>query len=105
MLAEDILVLWRAHQQAALPEVPQESKGELLVLDEVVGGCVTYYLSAGHTLDLPRVVILEDCKADLERLLPDLEDSAAAYFGRLEILTGLLLAAHAAGDEPGPCIS
>jgi hypothetical protein len=101
MIAEDILALWRAHQTAALPEVPQESKGELLVLDEVVGGCVAHYLTAGYTLDPPRIVILEDCRADLERLLPDLEDSAAAYFGRLEILAGLLLAAHAAEGEQG----
>jgi len=105
MSTEDILALWRAHQQAALPDVPQESKGELLVLDEVVSGCVAYYLGTGYVLDRPRIVILEDCRADLERLLPALEESAAAYFGRLEILAGLLLAAHVAGKEPGTCIS
>ncbi len=67
-MTDDILALWRAHRDAMLPEVPRERMGELWVLDEVIGGCVTYYLDAGGTLDTPRVVILEDCRTDLERV-------------------------------------
>ena len=33
----------------------------------------------------------EDCRADLVRLLPDMEDTAACYFSRLETLAGLLI--------------
>jgi len=95
----EILVLWRAHRDATLPEVPRERKGELWVLDEVIGGCVTYYLDAGRTLDPPRVVILEDCRADLERLLPDLEEAAASYFSRLRTLAGLLIQASQTGGK------
>ncbi len=99
-MTEEIVSLWRAHQQAALPEVPRESEGELLVLDEVIGGCVVFYLESGQRLDPIRVVILEDCRADLERLLPDLEEAAAAYFTRLGVLAKLLLAGAAAEGHP-----
>jgi hypothetical protein len=89
---DEILTLWQAHRQAKLPDVPRESKGELWVLDEVIGGCVSFYLSGGGVLDRSRVAILEDCRADLARLLPDLEDAAASYFSRLAMLAGLLIA-------------
>ncbi len=96
VVTDEILVLWRAHRDAMLPEVPRECRGELWVLDEIIGGCVTYYLDAGRTLDPPRVVILEDCRADLKRLLPDLEEAAASYFSRLRTLAGLLIQASQA---------
>lgn len=99
---DDILALWGLHRQAELPDVPREAKGELWVLDEVIGGCVSFYLSAGGTLDPPRVVILEDCRADLERLMPELEEAAAAYFGRLGMLAWLLLEAMKKPGERGP---
>ena len=98
-MTDEILALWQAHRQATLPDVPRESMGELWVLDEVIGGCVTYYLDAGRTLDLPRIAILEDCRADLERLLPDLEEAAVSYFNRLEALAGLLIQAYRAGQK------
>ncbi len=98
-MTDQILALWQAHRQAALPEVPRESMGELWVLDEVIGGCVTYYLDAGRTLDPPRIAILEDCRAELERLLPDLEEAATSYFSRLETLAGLLIQASQAGEK------
>jgi hypothetical protein len=82
-----------------LPDVPRERMGELWVLDEIIGGCVTYYLGAGRTLDPPRVVILEDCQADLERLLPDLEEAATSYFIRLRTLAGLLIQTSRAGGK------
>jgi hypothetical protein len=96
-MVEQIATLWQAHRQASLPDVPSESKGELWVLDEVIGGCVAYYLDAGKRLDAARVAILEDCLADLERLMPGLDEMAAAYFGRLGMLAGLVLEGQAAG--------
>src|SRR6266852_5365455 len=89
-MRDDILSLWHAHRQAVLPDVPRESMGELWVLDEIIGGCVNFYLQAGGTLDAPRKDILEDCRADLARLLPGLEEAAVFYFSRLETLAVLL---------------
>src|SRR5438128_12590373 len=83
-MKDDILSLWHAHRQAALPDVPRESMGELWILDEVIGGCVNFYLQAGGALDAPRKAVLGDCRADLARLLPDMEETAASYFSRLE---------------------
>lgn len=101
-MSDEILTLWRAHRQAELPNVPRESKGELWVLDEVIGGCVLFYLSGGGALDLPRVAILEDCRADLDRLMPDLEEAAASYFSRLGMLAGLLIETSKKSGEQGP---
>ncbi len=64
-----------------------------MTLDTVISGCVTYYLSESG-LDPQRVAILENCLADLDRLLPDLADEAGDYFGRLQRLGTLLLAAQ-----------
>lgn len=99
---DDILTLWGMHRQAELPDVPRETQGELWVLDEVIGGCVAFYLSAGKALDPPRVAILKDCRADLERLMPDLEEAAAAYFSRLGMLVGLLLETSKKSGEQRP---
>ncbi len=89
-MAETLVALWGRHQQEALPEVPVSSKGELWVLDEVIGGCISYYLDAGRTLDIQRLAILRDCQADLARLLPELEGPAREYFFRLETLAELV---------------
>ena len=96
-MTEEILTLWRMHQQAELPAVPRDCMGELWVLDEVIGGCVVFYLDAGGTLDPPRVAILEDCRADQNRLMPALEEAAASYFGRLGALAELLIEASPKG--------
>ncbi len=64
--------------------------------------CVAFYLSAGGALDPPRVAILEDCRADLDRLMPDLEEAAAFYFSRLGMLAGLLVETSKKSGEQGP---
>jgi hypothetical protein len=94
-MTDELTVLWGRHQQEALPEVPATSKGELWVLDEVVGGCIAYFLERGPALDSRRIGILEDCRADLERLIPDLEGQALNYFRRLGTLAQLVLTANA----------
>ena len=94
-MSETLVALWGRHQQEALPEVPALNKGELWVLDEVIGGCISYYLDAGRTLDMQRLAILRDCRADLDRLLPELEGPALDYFFRLGTLAELVLSADA----------
>ncbi len=63
-----------------------------MTLDTVISGCVTYYLDSAEGLDPQRVVLVEDCLADLNGLLPDLTDEAADYFERVRALAYLLLA-------------
>jgi hypothetical protein len=87
----DVVALWQTHRQAALPEVPWELKGELWVLDEVISGCLAYALETGGTLEPNRIGILEDCRQDLRRMLPQLDGLAVTYFSRLETLAALVL--------------
>ena len=95
-MANELTVLWKRHQQEALPAVPSTIKGELWVLDEVIGGCIAHYLAGDLALDSGRTAILLDCRADLDRLLPALEGPAVDYFHRLGILAELVLNTSAA---------
>lgn len=89
----DLLELWLAHKGAGWPTFSDPNQGELMTLDTVISGCVTYYLDSEEGMDPQRVVMLEECLADLNGLLPDLTDEAAAYFERARTLACLLLAA------------
>jgi hypothetical protein len=88
---QKIAALWQAHRREGLPDVAPQNKGELWVLDEVISGCVAFYLEKGGLLDGPRTRIAEDCGADLRRLLPELDGDAADYFGRLDEMVHLIL--------------
>ena len=96
-MASELAVLWKRHQQEALPAVPTAIKGELWVLDEVIGGCIAHYLEGDLGLDSGRTAILHDCRADLDRLLPDLEGPAQA----LDISCLMCVATAAAGRTGG----
>jgi len=82
--------LWDLHVSADWPVGGDAHEGELMTLDTVVAGCVTYYFEE-RELDAQRVGILHDCLADLKNLLSDLEPEAQAYFERLQQLGELLL--------------
>jgi hypothetical protein len=86
----DLATLWHIHREAQWPKLAGPLEGELMTLDTVISGCVTYYLEE-RALDAPRIAILEDCLDDLSELLPDLPDHACGYFGRLHHLATLLL--------------
>ncbi|MGH7256665.1 MAG: hypothetical protein ACREI3_12920, partial [Nitrospirales bacterium] len=62
---QEIQDLWRVHRDAGWPPCAGGSEGELMTLDTVISGCVAYFLEQEHGLDPQRVVILEDCLADL----------------------------------------
>lgn len=83
--------LWTVHQQAQWPKGIGAHEGELMTLDTVIGGCVTFYLEE-QALDAPRFAILDDCLTDLAALLPELRDEAVEYFGRLLALGRMLMA-------------
>ena len=82
--------LWQEHQVADWPLSGESNEGQLMTLDTVVAGCVTYYFEE-HSLDQQRIGILDDCLVDLENLVSDLESDSGAYFERLQRLGKLLL--------------
>jgi len=93
-MMNDIPSLWLKHRQAGWPRNAGPKEGELMTLDAVIGGCVTYYLESEDGLDPTRADMLEDCMADLTGLMPDLIEEAAEYFERLHTLGRLLLEAN-----------
>lgn len=90
----DIVSLWQVHRDAGWPKFTDSNEGELMTLDTVISGCVTYYLESEGGLDPQRVEMLESCLADLNGLLPELADEAGQYFERLRTLATLLLETH-----------
>ena len=78
------------HQNAPWPESLGPTEGELMMVDTVIAGCVTYYFEEAE-LDLQRVGILQDSLSDLDALLPELPDQAVGYFERLQKLGTSLL--------------
>lgn len=89
--SEAIASLWQVHRDAPWPKVSGPDEGQLMTLDTVISGCVTYYLESTDGLDDRRIVILESCLEDLRSLLPDLSDEASEYFSRVSSLASLLL--------------
>lgn len=87
---EGLSALWQEHQAADWPIAGDTHEGELMTLDTVVAGCVTYYVEE-RELDAQRVNILKDCLTELENLVSDLEPDAQEYFYRLHRLGELLL--------------
>ncbi len=93
---QDLTRLWEIHQAAEWPVDVGSREGELMTLDTVVSGCVTYFFEE-RELDPQRVVILEDCLSDLEAVLPELSEEPLDYFQRVKQLGALLLEA---GRQP-----
>jgi len=85
-----LATLWDEHQSADWPVTGDAHEGELMTLDTVVAGCVTYYFEE-RELDDPRVEILKDCLDDLETLMSELDPDCHPYFVRLQQLGELLL--------------
>jgi len=87
---QDLSRLWEIHQAAEWPAGVGSREGELMTLDTVVCGCVTYFFEE-RDLDPQRVAILEDCLSDLEAALPELSEEPLDYFQRVKQLGALLL--------------
>ena len=82
--------IWQVHQSAGWPVGLESNEGQLMTLDTVIGGCLTYYLDEHH-LDETRIEILRDCLAELESIVPDLSEANIEYFRRLRFLGVTLL--------------
>jgi hypothetical protein len=82
--------IWQIHQSADWPVGLESDEGQLMTLDTVIGGCLTYYMDELH-LDEPRIQILRDCLAELELIIQDLPEANREYFKRLRFLGITLL--------------
>jgi hypothetical protein len=80
--------VWQVHQAADWPGDLGSDEGQLMTLDTVIGGCLTYFFEE-QELDVQRVEILRDCLAELDGVAQDL--FATDYFRRLQFLGRTLL--------------
>jgi len=94
MTRSEIASVWETHSQEDWPQFSNPNEGQLMTLDTVVGGCAVYYLDTDDGLDSPRVAILQDCIADLNSLLEELNEETSIYFRRLRLLAELLVASR-----------
>ena len=86
----DINELWQTHHDAAWPAYLGDQEGELMMLDTVIAGCVTYLLEE-KGLDSQRTQMVQDSLAELEKILPDVPEHALEYFERLQRLGSFLI--------------
>ena len=91
---DSLAALWEIHHQAAWPEAIGPREGELMMLDTVITGCITYYFQEVDGLDPQRIDILRDSVMELEDLIPEIPESAVEYFTRARELAMLLLSRH-----------
>lgn len=82
--------IWQIHQSADWPGGLGDDEGQLMTLDTVIGGCLTYYFEEHH-LDDPRVEILRDCLEELESISQNFSEVNKEYFKRLRYLGVTLL--------------
>lgn len=82
--------VWQVHQDADWPGDLGSDEGQLMTLDTVISGCLTYYHEE-HDLDEQRVEILRDCLAELEGVVEDVSETPSEYFSRLQFLGTTLL--------------
>ena len=82
--------VWQGHQGADWPGDLGSDEGQLMTLDTVIGGCVTYFFEEHH-LDERRVEILRDCLAELDEVVENVSETATAYFRHLQFLGTTLL--------------
>ena len=89
-----VLSLWETHKTERWPQVGNQQEGPLMTLDTVISGCVVYFLDSPEGLDAQRISIVEDCVADLDSLIDELDEDCLPYFQRLRHLGALLITTH-----------
>ena len=89
-----VLSLWETHKAERWPQVGNQQEGPLMTLDTVISGCVVYFLDSPEGLDAKRISIVEDCVADLDSLIDELDEDCLPYFQRLRHLGVLLITTH-----------
>ena len=86
----DFKELWQVHQDARWPDSLDGAEGQLMMLDSVIAGCLTYY-EEEQELVSQRIDMLQDSLLELDELLVDLPDEGMEYFSRLRQLGHLIL--------------
>ncbi|MFG2989167.1 hypothetical protein ACGFZK_07700 [Streptomyces sp. NPDC048257] len=86
--------LWQEHRYAPYPDGLRRKDLAgigMVELDFYTAGCVSAFLHNGGSLDAERHRILDDCIADLDQVLPLInEPDDLAYFQRLRRLAQLV---------------
>jgi hypothetical protein len=98
----DIEGLWSEHQTAPFPhEINGDEFDGVCVneLDAAAAGLIVAFLATSSKLMKDDVAILESCQHDLEKIIPQLDGEAKAYFVRLEELTRMVLKGTRAGKS------
>ncbi|MFE6038603.1 hypothetical protein [Streptomyces sp. NPDC056452] len=90
--------LWQEHLGERFPAELRGAElagADLVLLDASIAGCVSVWLNQGGALDTERLGILCDCIADLEQILPMLnEPEGLRYYQRLHQLALLVSTAE-----------
>jgi len=76
---------WKAWRERPFPSEPPASSElgfELRSIDSFAAGCLDTFSERG-ALDDQRIGVLERCLRDLDRLLPQVPESAGDYFATL----------------------
>ncbi|MFD7631505.1 hypothetical protein ACFV7Q_36785 [Streptomyces sp. NPDC059851] len=97
----DAARLWDEHRHAPFPDSLRGAEGgtDLWLLDLYTAGCVVTWLDNGGTLDAENSRILQSCLEDLQQVIPEINEPAAAqYYQRLHQLA-LLVATNLAGTK------
>ncbi len=85
-----LVSLWETHREAEWPRFSSPHQGELMTLDTVISGCVTYHLESSDGLDPQRLAMLDRCLTELDGLLPELPEEVQPYFRQLWELAAAL---------------
>ncbi|WP_346177237.1 hypothetical protein [Streptomyces cuspidosporus] len=91
---DDVARLWQEHLLAAFPADLRgaELAGvDMVLLDASIAGCVSTWKDNGGVLDRERQRLLDNCIADLDQVMPLLNDAEdICYYRRLRQLARLV---------------
>ncbi|MFJ4776576.1 hypothetical protein [Streptomyces sp. NPDC088762] len=85
--------LWHEHRRAPFPDSLRGAEGgtDMWLLDLYTAGCVVAWLAHGGTLDSENSRILQKCLDELQHVVPEINEPAAAqYYQRLHRLALLV---------------
>ncbi|MFF9127801.1 hypothetical protein ACF09J_31825 [Streptomyces sp. NPDC014889] len=86
--------LWQEHARAAFPTGLRgvELAGvDMVLLDADIAGCVSTWRTNGGVLDIERQKVLRNCIADVDQVMPLLNDAEhICYYRRLRQLAQLV---------------
>ncbi|MFI6622318.1 hypothetical protein [Streptomyces sp. NPDC050528] len=98
-----VACLWQEHLRAPYPAALRGAElagTDMVLLDAHIAGCVSTWLDNGGSLDAKRLGILRGCIADLDQILPLLNESEdRRYYQRLHRLALVVSTADSESTE------